>query len=298
VKAVIDIQSYISPRIELINQTLNSLVREMPSTLHGELFQAARYSLLSGGKRLRPLLTLATSEIYDVPIEKVLYPACALEMVHTYSLIHDDLPCMDNDDLRRGKPTLHKVYPEGHAVLTGDFLLTYAFEVLSISPHLTEKQKIDLVRCMAIHSGAQGMIGGQVVDLSSTGTTISEETLLFIHLCKTASMIIASLEFGGIIAEAPEEDRTLLTSVGQKLGIAFQIIDDILDVTGSKEDLGKKPGSDRLNDKTTAVTLFGLEKAQKEAEELFSSAMHSLTHLSGSSAALQLLAQSLVFRNK
>jgi geranylgeranyl diphosphate synthase, type II len=158
--AILDLQSYIAPRIQRIDETLDALVRARPSFPHRDLFAAARYSLLSPGKRMRPLLAIATAEIYDIPQEQVLIPACALEMVHTYSLIHDDLPCMDDDDLRRGRPTLHKVYGEGQAVLAGDFLLTYAFEVLSSLPFLSAEQKIDLVRCLSSHAGSEGMIGG------------------------------------------------------------------------------------------------------------------------------------------
>lgn len=212
--------------VSLIDSKLEEL---LSSSLfpQGEIASAARYSVLASGKRLRPRLLLATIEAYGIPLEHGLVPACALELIHTYSLIHDDLPCMDNDDIRREKPSLHKVYTEGHTLLTGDFLLTYAFQLLSESPHLSSDQKIDLIRTLSLRAGAHGMIGGQESDLASFGKAIDLETLTTIHKKKTAALITAALECGSIIAHSPDLD--LLTQIGENLGLAFQIVDDILD---------------------------------------------------------------------
>ncbi|HSW87475.1 MAG TPA: farnesyl diphosphate synthase [Rhabdochlamydiaceae bacterium] len=292
-----DIQKYLDSRLDLIKETLEDLVHEHADSPHNLLFIAARYSLLSSGKRLRPLIALSAAEAFGAPSKKALSPACALELVHTYSLIHDDLPCMDDDDLRRGQPTLHKIYNEGHAVLTGDFLLTYAFQVIAESPGLTVKQRLSLVHSLSRNAGANGIIGGQVVDLASTGQKIDWPIVQYMHLNKTASLIVAALEFGGIIGKVSKKDMQLLTSIGRNLGLAYQIIDDILDVTGSQETLGKPIGSDKENQKTTAITLLGKEKAQEHAEELFSQAKRDLESLSMPTPALVHLAHKLIYRD-
>lgn len=268
---------------ELIANKIDELIGLRHGELHGKLFEAAKYSLLSPGKRLRPLLTLAAAKTFGAPLEKALVPACALEMVHTYSLIHDDLPCMDDDDLRRGMPTLHKVYHEGHAVLTGDFLLTYAFQLLSESPDLLPEQKLELIRILSTSAGADGMIGGQIVDLAWEGKNIDWPTLHFMHMHKTAALITAALLFGGIIAEAHERDLQLLKTCGQNLGLAFQIVDDILD-------------SHEEKNKSTAVTHLGLEKAERYAEQLYTSAIDALSSLSKPAPDLRLLADKLIHR--
>lgn len=266
------IDSFIDIHLEHINESLNELILENPKSYHSQLFQAARYSLLSGGKRLRPLLCIAAGLSFNADIEKLLMPSCALELVHTYSLIHDDLPCMDDDDLRRGKPTLHKIYSEGHAVLTGDYLLTYAFEVLSQAPLLSETQKLQLIHILATRAGSEGMIGGQVVDLSSEGKKIDFEHLKFMHLGKTAALISASLEFGAVIAEISKKDRVELVHAGTYLGLAFQFMDDILDV--------EEASTDSKKNKATAISLIGLEKSKAYAEEYFQLALHSFHNLS------------------
>jgi geranylgeranyl diphosphate synthase type II len=269
----------------LIEKKLDQLVTSRPDVPHHLLFEAARYTLLSSGKRLRPLLTLATVEAYQIPLEKALAPACALEMIHTYSLIHDDLPCMDDDDLRRGKPTLHKVYPEGHAVLTGDFLLTYAFQILSEAPHLTPEQRLQLIQSLSKSSGADGLIGGQVVDLSSAPHKTDWALLQFMHLGKTAALIRTALEFGGILADAPPEDLQHLTTAGTHLGLAFQLVDDILD-------------ADQEQTKATAVSILGLNEANKHIELLFTSATQALQSLSRPAPARAHNAHQLVHRTQ
>jgi len=245
----------------------------------GEIAAAARYSVLSPGKRLRPQLLLATAEAYGAPLEHALTPACALELIHAYSLIHDDLPCMDDDDMRRGKPSLHKVYPEGHALLTGDFLLTYAFQLIAESPHLSADQQIALVRILSLRSGAHGMIGGQEQDIASSGKEIDLETLKTIHKRKTAALITAALECGGIIGNSP--DLELLSQIGENLGLAFQIIDDVLDGD---------------TDQPTILKHLGIEKARSYAHNLFDSALEQIQSLSRPAPQLEMLAKQLIFR--
>ncbi len=227
----------IDSKREQIEQTLASFI---PNETDHRLFAAARYSLLGPGKRLRPLLLLLTAESFGAETEPALYPACALEMIHTYSLIHDDLPCMDDDDLRRGRPTLHKVYPEGHAVLTGDFLLTYAFQVLCQSPSLSPEQRLDLVRALTIGAGEKGMIGGQVSDIlwSQTKYRPSWPELAEMQIKKTAALFATALEMGAIVANAPEDDRQILLTIGHEIGLAFQLTDDLADGDGSTLLLG------------------------------------------------------------
>jgi geranylgeranyl diphosphate synthase type II len=230
-------------------------------------------------------------------IEEAISPACALELIHTYSLIHDDLPCMDDDDMRRGKPTVHKIYGEGHAVLTGDFLLTHAFEVLSDAPFLSSEKKIELIRLLARQAGGDGMVGGQALDLMSEGKELSWDTLNFIHHHKTAALIGAAIEFGAIIAGANHQDRDLLRSIGYEAGLSFQIIDDILDVTGDEKTLGKPILSDIYNNKSTAVTILGMEQAKAMAEKLLASVERKTKSLSFISSTFQMLLSSLTKRH-
>jgi geranylgeranyl diphosphate synthase, type II len=265
------IDEYVKNKSKLIERRLDQLVPEN-STSYKTLLRAARYSLLNGGKRLRPILTLATAETLGAPLEQALDPACALEMIHTYSLIHDDLPCMDDDDFRRGKPSLHKAFPEGQAVLAGDFLLTFAFEVLSDAPSLTAQQKVDLIRLLAKNSGAEGMIGGQVMDLEAEGQSIDSAMLRNIHERKTGALITSAIEFGGIIANAKQEHLALLRRFGNEIGLTFQIADDILDVTSQKN-------SDVKNKKSTYVTLLGIEQAKEASQKHYKKALEALEQL-------------------
>ncbi len=282
---------------DLIEKRLNQLIAENPSLPYAHLFSAARYSLLSSAKRIRPLLLCATLETYQVPVAIGIDPACAIEMIHTYSLIHDDLPCMDNDDYRRGKLALHKVFPESHALLTGDFLLTHAFEILCRSPHLTDGQKVALVQTLSKHAGSHGMIGGQVIDLFSENKAIDWPTLELMHYCKTACLIIASLDCGAIIANAPKEDRSILQSVGKKMGIAFQIVDDLLDVTGSFSEMGKLTRSDEHKKKATSISVLGIQASKDRAKELHIQAERELSTLSHPPLLLSSLFQLLIHRS-
>ncbi|MDJ0652267.1 MAG: polyprenyl synthetase family protein [Simkaniaceae bacterium] len=254
----------------LIDERLSQLITEKdgPQSL---LYEAARYSLLLPGKRLRPLLLLKVLEDYGIPIEKGLDAAAAIEMVHTYSLIHDDLPCMDDDDLRRGKPSLHKIYGEGQAVLAGDFLLTYAFEVLAKSSLPRE-----IITIIAKAAGSKGMIGGQVVDLLSEETKPDWDTLLFMYLGKTAALFSAALECGAVISGTSYSEQTAFRNTGKYFGLAFQIHDDILDVTSDEKTLGKPVFSDAKNKKSTCLSLFGLEKAKAISSSFLEKALNAL----------------------
>lgn len=283
-----DLKQYFSEKCALIEKHLEHLVPEQPVPFN-QLYKAARYSLIGGGKRLRPILALATTEVLGGNPLQALSPACALEMIHTYSLIHDDLPCMDNDDFRRGKPSLHKAFPEGHAVLTGDFLLTYAFEILADDPHLTPHQKTQLIRCLAKSSGAHGMIGGQIMDIDAEGKSIDLHTLQAIHENKTGALITASIQFGAIIANASNQHQLLLTEFGKKIGLAFQIVDDILDITSNR-------ASDAANHKSTYATLLGLEQAQNLASSTVASALQTLEELPFNTSLLRHLAEYTVNR--
>jgi len=271
----------------LIDERMQEIIPLVDSPEY-PLFEAARYSLLSPGKRLRPILLLSVLEDFRVPLELGLTAGCAIEMVHTYSLIHDDLPCMDDDDLRRGRPSLHKVYNEGHAVLTGDFLLTYAFEILTAIPNLSEKKKLSLLNIIAIGAGGRGMIGGQVVDLASEGKHIDEDTLLFMYSRKTAYLFAAALECGGVISDADERDLKALRSCGIGFGMGYQILDDLM------ESSEKIENSDLKNQKATSLSMYGEEKAKRKFHDYFTGALEDASSLSRPMPALCGLIESMV----
>lgn len=273
-----DLNHHLQTQGQMIEQELDRLI-PLQSGPYQQLFEASRYALLGGGKRLRPILTLTTVHMLNGDLDLALTPACTLELIHTYSMIHDDLPCMDNDDYRRGKLTVHKKYSEGHAVLTGDFLLTYAFEVLATHPLLSAEKKSQLIATLAKSSGSNGMIGGQVMDLAYEGQQISLDNLRLLHRNKTAALITASIEFGGIIADATHDQLNHLREFGEAIGLAFQIIDDILDVTSSEAKHGKTIASDIINEKSTYVSLMGIGQAQVYAQNLYDQAIKSLTFL-------------------
>jgi geranylgeranyl diphosphate synthase type II len=231
-------------------------------------FEAMLYSIKVGGKRVRPILMLLTYAMYKEDYREILPFASALEMIHTYSLIHDDLPCMDNDDLRRGKPTNHKIYGEAIAILAGDGLLNEAMIIMLNECLDGDLNKIKASLFIAKASGAQGMIAGQICDILSEGKTISEEELLYMHRNKTGELIKAAIVCGAILGNADEESLNNLKQYGEKLGLAFQIKDDILDVIGNVDVLGKNVKSDECNNKTTFITMYGLEKCKKRCNDL------------------------------
>ena len=259
----------------LLDQRLHVLIHGSTTT-YPDLFAAADYSLNSGGKRLRPLLTLLTCLMLRGPLEGVLTPACAVEMIHTYSLIHDDLPCMDNDDFRRGKPTLHRVVSEGLAVLTGDYLLTRAFEVLAQMPLLRAEQKVALMTVLAGAAGGHGMIGGQVLDLTQDPTQPALARLEEMHKLKTGALFSAAMECGAIVADASAAERRRIRQCGQQIGLAFQILDDMLDVTDSMAKHGRTTSGDQDKQKYTYVTALGMEGAERQAQEVTQDALEQL----------------------
>lgn len=241
---------------------------ENKNSYNSKIYDAMSYSITIGGKRIRPILCLLVYSMYDANYSRILPVSAAMEMIHTYSLIHDDLPCMDNDDLRRGKPTNHKVFGEGLAVLAGDGLLNEAMSILIEYSLNNSKEALIASALIAKSAGVEGMIGGQVVDILGEGKCISKEELFYMHSKKTGELIKAAILSGAIIGNAPEKDIGKLNEYGEKLGLAFQIKDDILDVTGSTDTLGKKINSDSCNNKTTFVTTFGLEKCIEMCQNL------------------------------
>ena len=234
------------------------------------LLEAVRYSLFAGGKRLRPALVLGAAEVVCGKDIVALSAACAIEMIHTYSLIHDDLPSMDDDDLRRGQPTSHKVYGEATAVLAGDALLTMAFDVAA------EAGRTDVIEEIARAAGVAGMVGGQQRDMEAEGKSLSLEALKKIHWSKTGALIRVSLQVGALLADASSEQLEALTQYGEHLGLAFQIVDDILDVVGSPEKMGKPVGSDATNAKSTYPALLGIDEARSLAEKTVEEAVAAL----------------------
>ncbi|WP_206915398.1 polyprenyl synthetase family protein [Alicyclobacillus suci] len=258
------------------------------------LYEAMNYSLLNDGKRLRPALCMATAETFGVSREAVLPAAAALEMIHSYSLIHDDLPCMDDDDLRRGQPTNHMVFGEAMALLAGDGLLTEAFVQLSrplsgVSP----ERQVTMLHTLALRAGASGMVGGQAVDVELTGQDGTLDDVAFIHLHKTARLIQASIEIGALFPELPDEHVRALSVYGESLGLAFQMIDDVLDVVGSQDELGKTPGKDVAAAKLTYPRFIGVEETRKLAAQVIERGEQALLRVGIVSSSLQEL-QSVV----
>lgn len=263
-----------------------------------KVYEAMAYSLNAGGKRIRPLLFLLTYMLYKEDYKNVIPMASAIEMIHTYSLIHDDLPCMDDDDLRRGKPTNHKVFGEAIAVLAGDGLLNESMNLMFKQCLLGDKNTIEACNIVAESAGAEGMIGGQIVDILSENTKIPIDQLYYMHSKKTGSLIKASIVSGAIIAGAPKEDVKELEYYGQKLGLAFQIKDDILDVTGDTEVLGKKIKSDLENNKTNFITTYGLNKCIEMCNSITSECVEVLDKLNKDTASLKELTLFLLNRQK
>jgi geranylgeranyl diphosphate synthase, type II len=289
------LESYLRERASEVDSALDRLLPKAsakPPTIH----RAIRYSLLAGGKRMRPILCLAAAEACGVSYDKAIFPACAVECVHTYSLIHDDLPCMDDDDLRRGRPTSHKVFGEAIAVLAGDALLTVGFEILALIQEPRRYRLKDFLSELAFAAGSRRLIAGQVADLEAEGKKSSRRQLRFIHECKTAAMIVASLRLGAMAANAPPARVASLGRFGQYLGLAFQVIDDILDVTQTSEKLGKSAGKDIAAQKTTYPALIGLEPARKEARRLTASANRALEPFGTNGVRLRQLADHLLAR--
>ena len=264
------------------------------------LCEATRDSLVAGGKRLRPVLLMAAADAVGGEGRRYLRVACALEMIHTYSLIHDDLPAMDNDDYRRGKLTNHKVFGEGMAILAGDGLLTAAFEQMLLQEGVDAACLTQVVREIAAAAGPAGMVGGQAIDLAATGQAqpLNQEELRFMHRAKTGALFRAALRGGGLLAGASQEQLAALTTYAEEFGLAFQITDDILDVTGDEATIGKPVGSDERNEKETYVSLYSLDGARRMAEESVQRALAALEIFSAEADVLRNLATYLVSREK
>lgn len=262
------------------------------------LAAAMEYSLMAGGKRLRPVLLMAAAEAVGGKGEAYLTSACAIEMIHTYSLIHDDLPAMDNDDYRRGKLTNHKVYGAGMATLAGDALLTLAFEVLLRQSGVSDAVKLTVLREVSEAAGAKGMVGGQAMDLGAQGQQLNIITLRRMHMGKTGALFRAAVRAGAILAGADAAELVSLTRYAESFGLAFQITDDILDVTGATEDIGKPVGSDERNHKVTYVTLATLPGAEKMARDAVVTAVEALAPLGERAAFLRALAEFLLSRKQ
>ncbi|PIA55534.1 hypothetical protein AQUCO_00700082v1 [Aquilegia coerulea] len=276
--------SYLSQKGKSVNQALDKAVPlKEPKIIH----ESMRYSLLAGGKRIRPILCIAACELVGGDESAAMPAACAVEMIHTMSLIHDDLPCMDNDDMRRGKPTNHKEFGENIALLAGDALTSFAFEhIANATTGISPSKIIRVIDELAKASGADGVFAGQVVDIISTGVSnITLEQLELIHSLKTGKLLEASVVMGAIFGGGSDEDIELLRIFAKRIGLLFQVVDDILDVTQSSEELGKTAGKDLMTDKTTYPKLMGLEKSKEFAEKLNREAKEQLSHFDSKKAA-------------
>ena len=276
-----DLKAYLKNKKEAVDSFLDHALPAadlVPASLHGSI----RYSVEAGGKRVRPVLAIAAAEAVagtGVSVPGLLAAASAIEMIHTYSLIHDDLPAMDDDDFRRGRPTNHKVYGEAVAILAGDALLTYAFDLLTNPEHvggMKPETLVSIIREIAVASGNAGMVGGQVVDIESEGKEVDFATLEYIHTHKTGALIRASVRVGALAAGATEKELKALTRYGVDAGLAFQIADDILDIEGCQEEIGKDVGSDIARGKKTYPAFVGLEESKARAKELAGSAVKAL----------------------
>jgi geranylgeranyl diphosphate synthase, type II len=289
------LQPYLIDRQSQVEAALDA---SLPLTYPDKIYEAMRYSLLAGGKRLRPILTIASCELLGGNTQMALPTACAMEMVHTMSLIHDDLPAMDNDDYRRGKLTNHKIYGEDVAILAGDGLLAYAFEHMAkASSEVPIERILQAVIHLAKASGAAGLVGGQVVDLESEGNPdVTLDTLAYIHAHKTGALLESCVVCGGIIAGGKAADLQRLSTYAQNIGLAFQIIDDILDITATSEELGKSAGKDLQAEKATYPKLLGIEESQRQAEALVKSAKAELEVYGVAAQPLQALADFITAR--
>lgn len=277
-----EFQQELKKKIQLVDEYLDGYLTEKDN-YQRNIYEVMRYSVFAGGKRLRPVITLASCEIVGGNVVDAIPFGCAIEMIHTYSLIHDDLPAMDNDDYRRGKPTSHKMFGEAMAILAGDGLLNKAFEIVaeeSLKNSMDLSKAMRAIAVIANASGTEGMIGGQVIDLEAENKQIDEQHLRYMHLHKTGALIIACTKAGAILGGGNEKEIEALEVYGRNLGLAFQIKDDILDVEGNQDKLGKPVGSDANNGKSTFVSLMGLEKSKEQVNALTEEAIQHL-HIFG-----------------
>jgi len=293
--AQFDLGRYVDRKSAAVNRALDAFLPKAaakPATIH----KAMRYSLFAGGKRMRPVLTLAAAEACGGDEANAMPLACAVECIHTYSLIHDDLPAMDNDDFRRGKPTNHKVFGEGIAVLAGDALLTQAFEIAARCRTWPRYSMRDVIHEVAVAAGSLQLIAGQVADLEGEGKKLSRAELQYIHERKTSALLGCSVRLGGMSANCTPAQLRALTDFGYNVGLAFQVIDDILDVTQTSEQLGKTAGKDTQAQKATYPSIVGMEKSRAIAAELTEKAFAALKVFRGRAVALEALAEYLLKR--
>lgn len=293
-----DLKSYLADRRIQVEAALDSA---LPVVYPEKIYEAMRYSLMAGGKRLRPILCLATCELVGAASAVAMPTACALEMVHTMSLIHDDLPAMDNDDYRRGQLTNHKVYGEDVAVLAGDALLANAFEYIATQTPQGQGgaqpyQILKVIAQLGRAVGADGLVGGQIVDLASEGTAVDEQTLTYIHMHKTAALLEVSVTAGAILAGADQSVVDRLSRYAQRIGLAFQIVDDVLDITSTSERLGKSVGKDIAAQKATYPSLWGLEASQRRAQQLVAEANAELASFDQRALPLKAIANYITAR--
>ncbi|MCS6914627.1 MAG: polyprenyl synthetase family protein [Myxococcales bacterium] len=288
-----DLDGYLARQRARVEAALVRVVED--GAAPARLREAIGYSLLDGGKRLRPILVLASCEAVGGQAETALPAACALEMIHTYSLVHDDLPCMDNDDFRRGRPTSHRKYGEALAVLVGDALLTDAFSVAA-QAQAPAAVVIAVLQELAQAAGSGGMVGGQVLDVELTGKSVGLEELTQLHRLKTGALLRAAVRTGALLGGASADSLERLTRFGEALGLAFQIIDDVLDVTADLQTLGKDPGSDRDAGKTTFVNLLGVDGAQRHAQAVMARGLEALAPLGEAAEPLRALGRYTVDR--
>jgi geranylgeranyl diphosphate synthase type II len=289
-----DLKTYLSRRKQLVDGELEKIF-PVASGLQKRVIEAARYSLFAGGKRLRPILCLASAEVVGGEIEPVLPAACALEMIHTYSLIHDDLPAMDNDNFRRGVPTNHKVFGEAIAILAGDALLTEAFEYFALSG-VSPQKVTEVIRIAVKAAGYRGMIGGQVIDLECENRKVDLATVEYMHIHKTGALLSASLEIGAILGGGEQAQTSALKNYGHHIGLAFQITDDLLDVEGDPALMGKTPGSDAAKNKMTYPALLGIAQSKDAAKEHVESSLKALAGFDVRAEPLRAIARYLLVR--
>jgi geranylgeranyl diphosphate synthase type II len=290
-----DLKDYLKTLVSDVDVALDDFL-PMPGETPGAIHEAMRYTIFAGGKRLRPVLCIAAAEACGGTQATAIRAACAVELMHTYSLVHDDLPCMDDDDLRRGRPTCHKVYGEGMAVLCGDALLTESFALLAKSEPCARYKVGDMISELASAGGSRKLIGGQVLDLEGEGQQLNKEQLLAIHEAKTAALLVTSLRLGAMSANASAEQLAALSNFGYSLGLAFQVIDDILDVTQTTKSLGKTAGKDVAANKSTYPSVWGLEESRIEAERLTRVALDALGIFGERGARLREIAQWMLSR--
>lgn len=295
----ISLDDYLKARKKIVDEALD---RYLPGedTFPSSIFKSVRYSVFAGGKRIRPILCMGSAEAVGGNIEEVLPVACALELIHTYSLIHDDLPVMDDDDYRRGKLTNHKVFGEDIAILAGDALLTEAFRLMSkkeFAGKTPPDRLLSVISDISEAAGFLGMVGGQIVDIQSEGKKVGEETLNYIHTHKTGAMITTSIRAGAIISGAGNNEIDALSDYGRHIGLAFQIADDILDVEGNQETLGKDIGSDRKRGKVTFPAIFGMEKSRRKARDLVNKALADIAQFDSRAEPLRMIATYIIERS-